>query len=606
MTNRPMRRWPLLATVLAFGGMVLLGALFWRTLPPMIPEAAFAARTSRPFAGVPPLPFALAPATIEGVTAAIIDEPENVRMTGPGQYARALAGWRALLVDAGVVITNADDADVLVVPQARCLGPVHRRLIARHLGRGRGVVTTGLTGANDGVCTPLADTLLAQLTGLRDADIRQAPQRKTEPPYVVVLGETVLGAGIPPGPRLDLTPANQVVFRARARDVLYADYSRTPLSAGEPGFDAAVVRTLVGPGRVVAFGYALDDLETEWSKRIGAVVAANAVRWAAGHHSFQLAAWPNDYKAAAVLAHDVEADYRNAQQALEALEPYDLPGTAFIVGSLAEADMETTRRLFAAMEIGTHTQRHLPLDTLSDSAQAAELANSKRTAERLLGRPVRGMRPPEERYTPWTLQVWADLGGDYVFANNNMRSAAPEVIPLLPDSLILLGRVSEDDYELLNRDRLRDREVMTRRIVSQIGESIAYRGLYMFSYHSHMFAQKELLPVLTSLAERLKETPEVWTTTAGEVASWWRARAALHVVPSADGQRSTVTNTGRNAVDRARIIIHAPSGAMRIVRLPAMVPGAAVVVGADGSIMAAPPAPAPAGSPPVLEQPEGA
>lgn len=590
MRDRPLRRWPLVATLLAAGAMVLLGVLFWQTMPPLIPEAAFAARTSRPFAGVPPLPSVIEEPDASGVTAAILQEPENVRLSGPGEYQEAIAGWRKLLTDAGVVITSVDAAEVLVVPEAQCLGPVQRRQIATHLARGRGLVTTGLTGAYDGVCTPLADTLLAQLTGLRDSDIRPAPRANRQPPYAVVLGETVLGAGLPPGPRIDLTPARQIVFRAGVRDVLYTDYGRTPLNGGQPGFDAAVIRALIGPGRVAAFGYALDDLETDWSRDIGRVVAANAVRWAAGHYSFQVAPWPNGKKAAAVLAHDVEADYHNARQALEALKPYGLPGTAFIVGDLAEADMVTTRQLFAEMEIGTHTQRHLPLDTLSDAAQAAELSVSKRTAERLLGRPVRGMRPPEERYTPWTLQVWADLGGDYVFANNNMRSAGPEIIPLLPDSLILLGRVSEDDYELLNRDKVRDREVMTQRIVAQVGESIAYRGLYMFSYHSHMFAQKELLPVLESLAERLKESPEVWTTTAGQVATWWRARAALKVSPDPDGRRATVTNTGRGSVEGAHVIIHAPNGAARTVVLPTVEPGASLTILADGTFTeAAPP-----------------
>lgn len=582
MTPRPSRWWPLVATLFAAGMMVLLGALFWQTMPPVVPDAALAARTSRPFAGIPPLPSVIVQAEARGIRAAILDEPENVRMTGPGVYDSSLVRWRTALTNAGVIISDPADAHVLVVPEAKCLGPIHRRQIAAQLARGGGVVTTGLTGAYDGVCTPLGDTLLAQLTGLRDADIRAAPTRKGQPPYIVVLGETVMGAGMPPGPRLDLDPAGQVVFRATNRDVFYADYERTPL---KEGFDAAVFRTLMGPGRVVAFGFALPDLTGDWSDDLGDVMAVNAVRWAAGHHTFQVAPWPDGKLAAAVLAHDVEADYHNAQGALDALEPYDLPGTAFIVGDLAEADMATTRRLIASsMEIATHTQRHLPLDTLSDSVQTAELAASKRNVERLLGRPVRGMRPPEERYTPRVLQVWADLGGDYVFANNNLRSAGPEILPLLPDSLVLLGRVSEDDYELLNRDKLRDREVMTQRVVSQVGESIAFRGLYMFSYHSHMFAQKELLPVLQALAEELKESPEVWTTTAGQVAQWWRARAGLTVSGAPGGRQATITNAGRQVVSGARLLIHAPSGAETSVMLPDIQPGDALVVAADGTI----------------------
>lgn len=585
MSDGRIRRGPLLAGLGGAALFLLLGIVFWRTIPPVIPAEAFAARTSRPFAGVPPLPSVIGTPDAAGVRVAVIEEPENVRVTAAGAYARTLEEWRRVLREAGAQFVGPADADVLVIPQARCLGPVHRRLLATHLGRGRGIVTSGLTGANDGVCTPLADTLLAQLLGLADRDIRPAPRSAEGVPYVMLLGESVLGAGMAPAPRLDLTPTStQLAFRTRAREVFYSDYERHPLVGGGADANAAVMRAMIGPGRVAAFGFDLTEVEGTWSRAHAAMAAANAVRWAAGHHTFQLAPWPNGYKAAAVLAHDVEADYQNARQALEALAPYELPGTAFIVGRLAAADMETTRRLMATMEIGSHTWSHNPLDTLSARAHVDELTRSKRSTEQLVGRAIVGMRPPEERYTPQTLQVWADLGGQYIFANNNMRSGAPEIIPLLPDSIVLLGRVSEDDYELLNRDKIRDREEMTRRIVSQVGESVAYRGLYMFSYHSHMFAQEELLPVLTALAEKLKESPEVWTTTAGEVADWWRRRAAVRVTRAPDGAQVTLVNEGDRPFVGGRVVIHPPRGGHRTIALPTLQPGAAVTVDSLGRV----------------------
>jgi peptidoglycan/xylan/chitin deacetylase (PgdA/CDA1 family) len=284
------------------------------------------------------------------------------------------------------------------------------------------------------------------------------------------------------------------------------------------------------------------------------------------------------------MAHDVEADYHNAQDAVRALAKYKLPGTAFIVGELAEADPATTQALVETMEIGSHSQRHLPLDTLSDTAQANELEHAKRVAERLAKRPVVGFRPPEERYNHATLQAWADLGGKYVFANNDLRSAAPEMIPLLPDSLVLLGRVSEDDFEILSRDSIRNRTDMSKLLVSQVGESIAYRGLYMFSYHSHLFSQKQLIPVLETLAEKLKDTPEVWTTTAGEVASWWRTRFHVTLSPSLDGKTVTVTNTGTTTFTGGVLIIDEARGARRTVDLPPLPGGASVVVDQSGAV----------------------
>jgi peptidoglycan/xylan/chitin deacetylase (PgdA/CDA1 family) len=585
MSDSGIRRGLLAASLLTFGLLVLLGFVFWRTMPPVGPASAIAAsRTERPFPGVPPLPSVIAHPRLDGIRAAILDEPENVRISGPGEYAQAIAFWRRWLGEAGATIVAPQRADVLILPQALCLGPVHRRLVAAHLARGGGIVTTGAVGAYDGLCTPLRDTLVAELLGIQDSDIRAAPRRKNDAHYAVLLGETVLGAGLPPGARVEFSPNGEIVFRSPSREMLYADYSRKPMNAGAPYFDAAAMRSLVGRGRVAAFGFSPMDLVGDWSVDVGSMVVANAVRWAAGHDVYQLAPWPAGKRAAAVMAFDVEADYQNARHALDALEPYKLPGTAFVVGKLAEADQATTQRLFATMEIGTHTHNHYPLDTLSAAAQMRELAQSKRVVERLLGKPVPGMRPPEERYTLSTLQDWADLGGRYVFANNNARVAAPEIIPLLPDSLVLLNRVSDDDFEILERDKVRDRSRMARTMVTQVDEIVAYRGLYMFSYHSHMFSQKELVPVLRALAEKLRDSPQVWTATAGEVATWWRGRAAVGLTTDPTGRSVTLANRGPTPFEHGVVLIDTPEGLRRWVRLPTIQPGASVRVDGEGRV----------------------
>lgn len=583
MTDRSLQR-GLLGVVL--GGSVLLvalGVVFWRTLPSMN-VAGHPFKDAKPFPGVPALPSVLPSPMARGVSAAVMVEPENVRVTPPGEYDAAVRRWKEWLLAAGVTIVPVEKADVLVLPQALCLGPVQRRQVQAHLAQGKGIITTGAVGAYDGVCTPLRDTLVADLLGIGKGAIRPAPRRKNDAHYAVLLGESVLGAHMPPGARIEFSPAGQIVFLSEAREMLYCDFLRTPMNAGRPFFDAAALRATVGPGRVVAFGFSPMDLVGDWSEKIGRIVVSNAVQWAAGHVMFQLAPWPEGKKAAAVMAIDVEADYQNARDAMDALKDYDLPGTAFIVGFLAQADPETTRRLVSTFEIGTHTQRHLPLDTLTELGQARELADSKRIAERISGRRVLGFRPPEERFTAATLQIWADLGGRYVFASNNGRAAGPEILPLLPDSLVLLGRVSEDDYEILSRSNIRDRSQMSRLLVSQVGESIAYRGLYMFSYHSHMMSQKELTPVLQELASKLQRTPEVWKATAGEVAEWWRGRAAVTVVTAPDGKSALLTNSGPREFAGGVLVVDKRGGARQYVRLPVIPSGAVARVDGAGGV----------------------
>jgi peptidoglycan/xylan/chitin deacetylase (PgdA/CDA1 family) len=584
MSDRRMRRALLGVTI---GTIVVLGALgvvFWRTMPPLGAAPVRGFEKAKAYPGPPTLPSVLPVPVANGVRAAIVVEPENQRISGPGVYDSTVAGWRTLLRTVGAELVPPAEAQVLIIPQGLCLGPVHRRLVAAHLAKGGGVITTGAVGAYDGTCTPLRDTLVADLLGIGRGAIRPAPRRAHDAHFAVLLGESVLGAHMPPGARVEFNPAGQIVFRNQSREMLYCDFLRVPLNAGQAFFDAAAMRALVGPGRVVAFGFDPRDLVGNWSRDIGTILTANALQWAAGHDVFQLAPWPRGKKAAAVLSIDVEADFINARDAMDALEPYHLPGSAFIVGMLAEADPVTTQRLVKNFEIGSHTQRHLPLDTLSDTAQVRELAHSKQVAERLAGREVVGFRPPEERFNATTLQAWADLGGQYVFASNNGRAAGPEIVPLLPDSLVLLGRVSEDDFEILSRSNIRDRQEMSRLLVNQIGESIAYRGLYMFSYHSHMFSQKPLTPVLTELASKLKATPEIWVTTAGQVADWWRTRAGVQLREAPDGRSVTLTNRGRKPFGGGVMIVDAPDGSRRHVQLPELAPGQSIVVDHAGAV----------------------
>jgi hypothetical protein len=191
---------------------------------------------------------------------------------------------------------------------------------------------------------------------------------------------------------------------------------------------------------------------------------------------------------------------------------------------------------------------------------------------------VRGLRPPAERFNLETLRAWAEVGGDYVFAANNARAAAPEVVPLGRDTLVLLARVVADDYQVLERSGVRDRGVMAKDVLRDLDEVIAEHGLYMFSYHSHMFARPELRPVLRSLAEALESTPGLWVAPAGEVASWWRARAGLTVVPSPDGRSAVVTNTGRLPVSRAVLLVDPADGPQRRIAIPTLASGASAVL----------------------------
>lgn len=563
-----------LAMVLALG---TLGAVAWRSLASEAEQRG--AENSGDYTAPAEIPSVLAPPSLAGLRAAVWADARNAPQRAPGWYDAEVARWRQWLASAGASLVPPKDADVLVMPFAVCLGLPEREQVAAMLRAGKGIVTTGMLGARNENCHPLPDTLLHALLGQGRGAATDVPHPPKTSDYGVVLGETALSAGLPPGARFELRSADQVAFRDPGRAVFWTNFIREPVRPhGQDHFDAAVVRSRVGPGRVAAFGFATTHVVPGWSEQVVQRLAMNAVAWAAGRPAVQLATWPQGKRAAAVVAQDVEADYANAAGAVDLLRRERIPGTFFVVGRLAARDRRTTARLRDYGEIGTHTYDHVALDERTGPALLDGLRHAKEAAEKLSGRPVLGLRPPAERFNLETLRAWAAVGGDYVFAANNVRAAAPELVPLGGDTVVLLARVVDDDFQVLERAGVRDRATMSRNLLRDLDEVIAEHGLYMFSYHSHLFSRPDLRPVLRSLAEALHATPDVWVAPAGDVARWWRSRAAIRTALTPDGRGVTVTNTGRAPFAQGVLLVDLPSGDQRRIALPTLAPGASANV----------------------------
>src|SRR3954462_14977060 len=150
MSDAALRRSILGVVIAATLLVAALGVLFWRVLPSPVPALAHGGHTftdAKPYKGTPILTSSLPAPMAPGIRAAILSEPENNRLSTPGAYDAAIRSWREQLLGLGVQIVDAQSADVLIVPQALCLGPAQRRQIQAHLAKGRGIITTGAVGA---------------------------------------------------------------------------------------------------------------------------------------------------------------------------------------------------------------------------------------------------------------------------------------------------------------------------------------------------------------------------------------------------------------------------------------------------------------------------
>ena len=89
---------------------------------------------------------------------------------------------------------------------------------------------------------------------------------------------------------------------------------------------------------------------------------------------------------------------------------------------------------------------------------------------------------------------------------------------------MLIGRFGNDDFGVVGQHRT-DPDAALGVFLADFAETRALGGAYVLSYHSQVLARPEWVPVLARAARAIASDSTVWSTTTGDIADWWRARA---------------------------------------------------------------------------------
>ena len=504
-----------------------------------------------------------------GVRVALLRDPASIPFfENADAYDRALDGWAELLAATGAEVTRVAPAEaerdagtVLVAVATPCLSAPARRAMRAATNGGRGVIFTGLTGVRDGGCREVGYGLLAELASAARADTVHS----ADDHYITVPSGSPLAIDVPPGARIELKPAPHVAVRRVGRDAYYSDRDLNPLPTDQTALvDGAIVHDLSNGRRVVYFGFEVSALpDRPWEQAIVRLLVRNAVALAAGIPLASPDPWPAGYHAAAVVAQDVEDEFANARLALDTLRAIRVPGTFFVVSDLAKQHEKLTRDMASSGEVGTHTENH---GTLGGSAdlQRRRLATTQNDLTTMLGEPVRGMRPPEERFDRASLLAWKEAGGTYVFGANDGRTPSPEVVDVGGGPFVLIGRTVDDDFLTVRRANIREPVRLATDQLHAFTKVRELGGLYVMSYHSNMLARTTTVGALGIVARALKADSTVWLTTAGNVADWWLIRHQMEtsVTRASEGVLVlTVRNGAPVASPAASVTVTLPRGA---------------------------------------------
>ena len=491
----------------------------------------------------------------------------------PATFDSIVDAWRTELTAIGAethvvgarALARARDAHVVVIPSSPCLTVATREVIEAAASRGQGLIITGLAGVYDAGCRRIGYGLIVGLTDASRVELLE--QRSMV--YLVVPAGTPLSADIPPGARIELNPARQVALRHPRRDAYYADYALQPQPvAHQPLLDGAITRGTHGRARVVYWGFDLPNVfPRPWNRTVVRLLVRNSVAWAARSPQAWVEPWPRGKRAAAAFAQDVEYEFQNVRYAADSLRAVGVPATYFLTSRYATHYKRLTRELARAGEIGSHTENHHLLGGLALDVQRDRLKKTQRDLRRFVDGPVAGLRPPEEQFDTATMAAWLAAGGTYLFGSNDRRVAAPELLKIGKDTLLLLSRVVDDDVALTPPGRQPDARVVQRKFIRDLAQVRALGGLYLLSYHSQLLARPELVGIIAGVARAASADTTIWIGTTGDIATWWRSRAALRVQTRTKPHALEVLvhNRGEDSVSDAVARVVLPDG-RRVVR----------------------------------------
>lgn len=486
------------------------------------------------------------------------DSASDRWFNGPAALDTVVRAWEGALTAVGATVRVAGptellrggDDDVLLIPSSPCLGVAARAAVDSALARGRGVLTTWISGTRDGLCGDAGYHFLATLTGASRIDTLD-PRPAV---HVTFPDGGVLAAGLPPGATLQVRGAHDGALRLLGRDGYYSDGVLNPAPASEqPMLDAAVTHAQRGRGRVVYWGFDLSRVvDRRWDREVALLVVRNSIAWSAGQPLASLAPWPDGRAAALVLLQEVDASADNARRALDTLRHAGLPATHFLATSFANDERAIARDLATHGEVASRPDDELRIFR-TDNEQANKFRDMREELGELLGHPVGGMIAPMERLDPAVALAWANAGGLYVVAGNDARTASPELLSVDGRTLVLLPRLADDDARVV-RDSGRARaESLAGRYGAAREKLRAIGGLYLLRYHSGILARRELIPALARTIRAAAADSGLWIATANDVATWWSARASATVAAraTADGVELRVTNGGTMPLARA-------------------------------------------------------
>lgn len=271
--------------------------------------------------------------------------------------------------------------------------------------------------------------------------------------------------------------------------------------------------------------------------------------------------WKNGARCAVMLSFDVDGDttwknsnahypggqaflkacsvglygpHRGVPAILDLLKKYDVPGTFFVPGKVAEDNPDLMRRIDAeGHEIGQHGYTHELFFSYNAEQQAYIIERCQNIFSDLIGKPAQGFRTPSGDWSRGTPRLLMERGINYSSSmRGNDRPYHTVIDGKKTDFIEIPTRWELDDYvataynyfpsEPDGQDRISGYAQVYDNFVREFDGYYEYGLSFVTLIHPQVTGTPGRLRILEKLLRHIKERGNVWFTHGSELAQWYR------------------------------------------------------------------------------------
>jgi len=279
----------------------------------------------------------------------------------------------------------------------------------------------------------------------------------------------------------------------------------------------------------------------------------NALSWLRYKPLAYVKDWPQEYKAAAMLAVMVGDQPQNVRNILSLLKAEGIKATFFVDPAKVSNYNDLVKTIAsygdigAIVDIGFKASVDDTTNKLDDyDTQTKKVRQANTQIEVIKGVHADGLLPYYGLFDDNSLRAIAEAKFKYVLTDSLTDRSVPRVIIKGENTVISITKTARDDYEVIRDFGLTQQEFQLYTYKEDVDRVLFEGGLYVFKLHTEFQCQPQNISVLKDLLKYIN-SKQIWVASGNEIYNWWvkKNKVEMRVEPRGESRVTvSISNPG--------------------------------------------------------------